>query len=130
MRLANAHDELVTALEQLQDEIPELQVYGYRNPNPTPPSIDVYPAGTFQEGSGFGEAEKRVFYVIRARAAMNDPEAGQRILLRLLDPDDPASVEAAAATVDAVVGAEQTVTGFTDEPDGMISATWEVGMFI
>jgi hypothetical protein len=130
VRLAAKHDEIVAALETLTGVIPELQVYGYRNPNPTTPSLDLYPAPTFQTGAAFGVTEKQVVYVVRARVAQNDPEAAQRVLLRLLDPDDTASVEAALAGADAVVGNTQNVTGFQDDVDGMLSCTWEAGVFI
>ena len=46
--------EMVAALETISAEIPELQVTGYWNPNPTPPSIDIYPGDPSQEGAGFG----------------------------------------------------------------------------
>jgi hypothetical protein len=130
VRLAAKHDAIVAALGTLTAVIPELQVYGWRNPDPTPPSIDLYPAPVFQAGAGFGEAEKAVVFTVRARVAQNDSEAGQRVLLRLLDPDDPASVEAALANIDVMVGNEQTVSGFQDDSDGMLSCEWQVGAFI
>jgi hypothetical protein len=123
---------IATALEPLAQVVPELNVYGYRNPNPTPPAIDIYPAPAFQVGAGFGTNDKRVAWIIRARVAQTDPEAAQRTLLRLLDPTDPASVEAAlyASSDDFAIGNDDQVIGLTDDPDGLASCTWQVSVFL
>src|SRR5262245_19505831 len=119
------------ALAPLAALVPELNVYGYRNPNPSRPAIDVYPAPQFQAGGGFGPEDKWVSFLIRARVQPNDPEAAQKTLLRLLDPADPASVEKAlyadTGTKDHVfVGTNDFVTGLVDEPDGFWSCSWQV----
>ena len=59
-------------------------MYPFLNQNPTPPSIDIYPADPFQTGSGF-EDDTEVFFTIRARTTTADQEAGQKALLRMLD---------------------------------------------
>jgi hypothetical protein len=136
MTLADAVDAITEALEPLTLEVPGLQVCGFFNPNPTPPSIDVYPADPFQDGAGYGVTEKRVFWNVRARVATADGEAASRLLLRLLDPSDPASVEAALADGDpaAVVGSDGAVSGFlrfTDDTVGdLLACQWRVEMFV
>ena len=130
MSLATAQQEIAAALEQLKAVVDGLQVYGYRNQNPTPPSLDVYPGDPFQTGAGFGLASRRVFFTVRARVSTADQEA-QLLLLRLLDPEDPASVEAALLDADAVVANDDGhVSGFRDEPDGLLACEWRVSVFL
>jgi hypothetical protein len=125
----SAQAAIAAALEPLAAEIPELQVYGYRNPAPSPPSIDVYPATPFQVGAGMGVREKRVFFTVRARVTQADPET-QILLLRMLDPDDPASVEQALDAADAAfISNEGEVGGFQDYPDGLLGCEWRVEVF-
>jgi hypothetical protein len=127
--------ELVEALAPLQQELPELNVYAGYVENPTPPCIDVYPGTPFQEGAGMGVASKRVFFTVRARVGTGDMSSAQALLLRLLDPADVASVEAALLEVDAVV-AEDGVIGFTQYADDsgaaerMIGSEWRIGAFL
>jgi hypothetical protein len=134
--LQEAVDAMVAALQTVQMEMPELQVYGYFNQNPTPPSIDIYPGEPFQDGAGFGVDDKRVFWTVRARASLADQEAGTRLLLRLLDTEDPASVEAALAASDtAVIGADGSVSGFRTYADSgdntdLLGTEWRVEMFV
>ena len=77
-------EAMAEALEPLKTSIPGLQVYPYLNQNPTPPSIDIYPADLFQTGSGF-EDDTEAFFTVRARTTTADHEAGQKALLRMLD---------------------------------------------
>jgi hypothetical protein len=133
--LAEAVDAMTTALQPLRTQIPELQIYGYFNRNPTPPSLDIYPGEPFQEGAGFGVGDKRVYWTVRARVSIADQEAGTLLLLRLLDTSDAASVEAALAAADtAVIGNDGSVSGFrtyTDVGDtDMLGAEWRVEMFV
>jgi hypothetical protein len=134
MTLDEAITAMVNALQPLLSEIPELQIYGYFNTNPTPPSIDIYPADPFQDGAGFGAGEKRVFWNVRARVASGDPEAASKLLLRLLDPNDPASVETALLAAGATVGNDGSVGGFVrfaDDAIGDLLATqWRVEMYV
>jgi hypothetical protein len=133
--LQEAVDAMTAALQPLTVEIPELQVYGYWNRNPTPPSIDIYPGEPFQEGAGYGVSDKRIYWTIRARVSVADQEAGTRLLLRLLDTNDPASVEAALADQDvAVIGSDGSVSGFRNYTDvgdtDLLGAEWRVEMFV
>lgn len=133
MTLEEAITEMTGALEQLTTEIPGLQITGYFNPQPTPPSIDIYPADPFQEGAGFGVSQKKVAWTVRARVSTADPLSASQTLLRLLDVNDPASVEAALQDVAAVPN-DGTVSGFvrfTDDPSGDLLATqWRMEMFV
>jgi hypothetical protein len=127
--------EIVEALEPLQHEVPDLNVYAGYVDNPTPPCLDVYPGTPFQEGAGMGVNSKRVYFTVRARVGTGDMTSAQALLLRLLDPADPASVEAALLDADAVV-AEDGVIGFTQYADDtgaaerMIGSEWRVGAFL
>jgi hypothetical protein len=132
-------NELVTdiaaALEPLTVEIPELQIYPYYNSNPTPPSVDVYPGDPFQEAAGFGVGNSRVWFTVRARVSVADPAAGNQLLLRLLDPNDPASVEAALAVDDTAVidNTQGAVSGFrrySDDNAELLGCEWRVGVFV
>jgi hypothetical protein len=134
MTLDEAVGSMVDALEPLTLEIPGLQVNGWFNPNPSPPTIDIYPADPFQDGAGFDVRGKRVFWNVRARVATADGQAATSTLLRFLDTQDPASVEAALAGADVVVGNEGTVSGFlrfTDDTVGdLLACQWRVEMFV
>ena len=125
---------MVTALSPVMDAIPGLQVYPGMPDVVTPPAIDIYPdpAG-FQVGAGFGVGEKLVYWIVRARVSTADMRAANALLLRLLDTEDVASVEAALADV-AVVGNDGIVSGFTvysDDPEaGLMGCQWRVEMFV
>ncbi len=83
--------------------IPELQVNGRQNPNPTPPCIDVYP-GTepFTESIGFGPDQRAYNFTVRARVETVDNPAGQDLLLAMMDDATNESVEDAIWTVTGV----------------------------
>jgi hypothetical protein len=126
--------DIADALQPITTEVPELQLYPYYNPNPTPPSIDVYPAEPFQQPSGYGVNSKYVWFTVRARVSVADPIAGSQLLLELLDPSSPASVEAALAQINVVVDANSSVSGFRrysdDQGDGLLGCEWKVGAFL
>jgi hypothetical protein len=132
--LAQLQQAIADALQPLTAQIAGLQVYGYLNPNPTPPSLDVYPGDPFQTGAGFGVGQSRVHFTVRARVATADQQAGQQLLLRLLDPQDAASVEAALA--DAAVVIPEGVSGFREyveeaATDGrLLGCEWRVSAFL
>lgn len=93
--------------------IEQLQVDGRLIPNPSPPSIDVYPDEDFIESTGFGHNQKMYAFQVRARVGTSDNEAGQDLLLSMMDDEGTASVEAAiwadktlggVATVKTVIG--------------------------
>ena len=134
MTLDETVQAIAAALQPLTGEIDGLQIYPYWNGNPSPPSLDVYPGEPFQAGAGFGVGSKRVWFTVRARVSTADSEAASRLLLRLLDPGDPASVEAALA-VDQLAVIDDTnglVSGFrryTDDAAGdMIGCEWRLGV--
>jgi hypothetical protein len=127
-------EEIADALRPLSAEIPDLQVYPYWNDNPSPPALDVYPATPFQLGAAFGMGASQVYFVVRARVNMNDPESAQLLLLRMLDPHDPASVEAALIDV-AVIPNDREVGGFRQYGDDtaearMLGCDWTVSTFL
>lgn len=130
MSLRSAIDDVTEALEALQGVVGDLQVTGFWNDNPTPPSLDVYPGTPSQTGRAFGVAEKWLYLTVRARVLAADVEAGQGLLIRLLDPSDAASVEAALQEVATVV--EDGVSGFTQYADDgpgverMLGCEWRV----
>ncbi len=73
----------------------EVQVVGRRNFNPTPPAIDIYPGDPFRESpgiAGFGETGGELIFTVRARVTTVDNIAGQELLLRFMDDEDPISV--------------------------------------
>lgn len=111
--LLGVAEAIAAALRPLADVIPGLQVTPFLNWNPTPPSLDVYPADLFQAGLGFG-ADQDTFWVVRARTTTADHEAGQRALLRLLDRSNGASVEN-ALTADQTLGGVVQSTSIADE---------------
>jgi hypothetical protein len=135
LTLAQLIDEVAESLRPLATVIPDLQVYGFWNDNPSPPSLDVYPGSPFQDGAGFGAGNNRVYLTVRARVSMADPEAGQKLLLRLLDPGDAASVEVALGNADAAV-VPDGVAGFTQYADDtsaverMLGCEWRVSRFL
>ena len=71
-----------------------MQVTGRLNPNPTPPSIDVYPGDPFRDTptAGFGQVGGELLFTVRARVTTVDNIAGQNLLLRLMDDEDDISV--------------------------------------
>lgn len=131
--------ELIVAIgdrldEVLTSEIEGLQVVPFLNVNPTPPSIDLYPGDPFQTGAGFGVGESQVFFTIRARVSTADSASGQQLLLRMLDPQDSASVESAIEDVATVV--PEGVSGFREyleesATDGrLLGCEWRVTAFL
>ncbi len=109
-------EAMAAALQPITLEIDGLQITSFFNPNPTPPSVDIYPGEPFQAGSSFGSSVD-YFFTVRARATTADHESGQRCLLRLLDRWGPASVY-------ANLTADQTLGGVVDNvsvPDDGVS---------
>ena len=133
---------MAAALAPVKAAIPELQVHPYLNPNPTPPSIDIYPADLFQTGSGFRD-DMDTFWTVRARTTTADHEAGQKALLRMLDRRNGASVENALTAdqtlgglVQSVAVTEEGVTGYRvylEDPAGngsLIGCEWRVEVIV
>lgn len=134
MSVQDLWDSFGTALETLATEVPDLQVYTGWNENPSPPTIDVYPDTPFMDGAGFGVGSVKTYWRVRARVGMADSESAQRLLARLLDPTDPASVE--AALQDTAVVTSEGVSGLDLFPEDsginerMIGATWRMSAFL
>jgi hypothetical protein len=132
--LAETMEQIATALGTLASEVDGLQVYPYLNSNPTPPSLDVYPASPFQTGAGFGVGNSQVWFTVRARVATADQEAAMKLLLRLMDPNDPASVE--AALEDTAVVSPEGVSEFreyiedTSTNGRLLGCEWRVSTFL
>ena len=115
---------IADALEPLQATIPALQITAGFNTNPTPPSIDIYPApDTFLERSAYGKGSWEAVFVVRARVNTADSDAGQNLLLELMDPrNNPGSVivalEAAASPPGLLHGcAVEFPTGYGEYAD-------------
>lgn len=123
---------IATALEPIAVEIPNLQITSGWNSNPTPPSIDIYPADPFQDYSTFG-LNAITYWTVRARVSMADEASGQETLLRLLDPTDPASVEGALG--DTATKTPEGVSGFrtysedSGTPEQMLGCEWRVRVY-
>lgn len=134
MSLTQLLTELADALAPLADELPGLNIYPGWADGPTPPALDFYPANPFQTGAGFMAGNNQVFLTIRARVGMGDPGAGQQLLIRLMDPTDPASVE--VAVQDVVSMTEGGLSGFTQYADDapinerMLGCEWRVTAFL
>lgn len=84
--LVEVTEALVAALAPLRSIDPDLQIEPYWNPNPTSPSIDVFPDDPFWNGDGFDEFDGEASYIVRARVSTADHVAASQLLLRLLDP--------------------------------------------
>jgi hypothetical protein len=119
--------------------ISHLQVDGRMVFNPTPPAIDVYPADPFQDALAFGKGNNELFLTVRARVTTADHEAGQDLLLSMMDPEATTSVAQAILsdrtlgnTVERVnVSAGPTAFGVFPAPAGetgenLLGCTWTV----
>lgn len=128
--------ELADALGTCADEIPGLQVVAYVNNAPTPPSLDVFPSDPFMDPAGFkGRTnwDALLSWTVRARVSQVDPVAGMRLLYRLMDPNDPAGVE--AALEDVAVLAPGGLTGwrayeYAATGDHLLGCEWRMQRFL
>jgi hypothetical protein len=71
--------------------------------NPSPPSIDIYPASPFQEQIAMGRGNNEMFFNVRARVNTPDHEGAEELLCSLMDPTAATSV-ALAITSDLTLG--------------------------
>jgi len=109
-------DALADQIEgQLASEVEGLQVDPGLLPNPTPPSIDIYPAETFVEGLGFGAGNYALFFTVRARLNTPDADGSQDVLLSMMDPTASSSLVQAVMSDPTLSG---TVENLTFEPAG------------
>lgn len=105
MSLRAIMDELAATLETaLGDQVQ--QVVGRLNPDPSPPTIDIYPGDPFgePEGAGFGDILGSYTFTVRARVNTADHEGGQDTLLDLMDADGDLSIA-------AILQDDQTLNG-------------------
>ena len=134
MTLAETMEAIAGALAPVAAEVDGLQIYPYLNSNPTPPSIDIYPGSPFQTGAGFGVGQSQVWFTVRARVSTADQEAAMKLLLRMMDPNDPASVEAAIA--DTVAVTPEGVSEFREYLEDsasngrLLGCEWRVSCFL
>ena len=140
--LIEVMDALATQLETvLGPKIDNLQVIGRMMLNPSPVTLDIYPAADpFQEPSGFGGDDVMVNLVVRARVSPVDHEGGQDILLSLMDWSADTSVVQAVAS-DRTLGGEiqsalcdppSDFAAFV-EPGGQVAllgCTWNVRVIV
>jgi hypothetical protein len=128
-------EQMAADLESLELEVPGIQIVPYLNSNPTPPSIDIFPGAPFQVGAAFPIGDSQVFWTVRARVSTADQQSGYRLLLRLMDPHDPASVEMALRGT-AVMSGEEGVSEFREYLDEsasnsrLLGCEWRVTHFL
>jgi hypothetical protein len=120
--------QIEAALEPLTAAIPELQVTGYYQANPSPPSVDLYPAEPSQEAAGFAEPT-RTFWTVRARVQIGDDLAAQQVLIKLLEPET--GVQAALAGANLSVAEWSGYREYPYELDGrLLGCEWRVDTFL
>lgn len=88
--------------------------------NPTPPSIDIYPAELFTEALTFGERD--FHFLVRARVGTAENEGGQDLLLTMMDPRAAESVARALEANPTLGGTVDDVTVFDPTGFGVFPA--------
>ncbi len=101
-------DSLGTAVEGIQ-------VVGRLETNPTPPCVDIYPADPFQEQTAFMLDSREMKFTIRARVTTADHQAGQDLLLSLMDVRADSSLAATIYT-DQTLGGKVAQASIVDGP--------------
>jgi len=129
-------DQIGATLSGTADPLIEnLQTTGFMNIDPTPPSVDVYPADPFQEPLTMG-AGYDFRLVVRARVSTADHEAGQKLLLAMMDSNATTSIVRAIKS-DKTLGSKvsslgvDSATGFglyrdVNGDQSYMGATWVV----
>jgi|SRR5215472_9414664 len=132
MPLATLIEDVAAALAPIKAQSADLSIYAGWWDVPTPPAIDIYPASPFQLPAGFGAGNNQVFLTVRARVLLTDVSGSQNVLLRMLDPSDPASVEVALRHVAAAVEASGFTVFADDAPanERMIGCDWRITTFL
>lgn len=102
LALGGQLDEQLAATPALEG----LQVAALFVRDPTPPCIDIYPGDPFGEQVAFDHTSRELLFTIRARVDAADVDAGQELLLGLMDRG-PGSVLGAH-------GADRTLGGAVD----------------
>lgn len=97
--------------------------------NPTPPTVDIYPGARDADTAAFRDVAGGYLLTVRVRVSTADSVAGQSMLIRFLDDDDPLSITVAlnrnrdlgglAADIDV-----QEVTGFGQYPGQNAEGYW------
>ena len=122
--------------DQLGTAIPNLQVENRLHPNPSPPAIDIYPSTPFTEVIAYG-ARHQYWFTVRARVLTADNEAGQDLLLAMMDADEDESVETAIRSAATYGGAKlgdiegPTEFGLFADSGGdgsLLGCTWRVAV--
>lgn len=131
--------DLIEALADEADEFENLTVYPYRVPSATPPFVDIYPADPSQDFAAMGPRSKQTFWTVRARVATSDSDGQQLMLLALMAPSGPTSLERAILDEDGWTDVADAVsvegpTGFrlyqdigTEAP--LFGVEWRVTVF-
>jgi hypothetical protein len=105
--------QLATGLGTADPLLDELQVYQRMIWNPSPPTIDMYPAPEFQEQIGMGRGNNEMFFTVRARVNTPDHEGAQDLLLAMMDPQNNLSVSA-AITAAGTASPSKTLDGMVE----------------
>lgn len=84
--------------------VTNLQIAPRLLPNPTPPSIDIYPSDPFTEQLAYGGGNRQYWFTVRARVTTADVAGGQDLLLAMMDDGEPESVEAALLATNTIAG--------------------------
>lgn len=86
--------------------------------NPTPPTVDIFPADPFREETtaGMGEIEGAYRFTIRARVGTADGDAMQDILLAFMDHRNSLSIKEILYTDPTLNGLAQDID--VDGPTG------------
>lgn len=111
--------------------IPRLQVTAGMVDNPSPPSIDIYPADPFTEAISYGRGQRTMRWTILARVLAADQDAGQDLLLSMMDPTSNTSVSATleddsdlGGTVGGLVVTGPSGMAWADAEHSLIGCTW------
>jgi hypothetical protein len=95
---------LVEIMDEMADQIRatlvtvtdvDVQVEPRMIPNPSPPTIDIYPGDTprDRESAAYSILDDEGYFItVRARVGTADNFAGQDLLLAFVDPTDPLSI--------------------------------------
>lgn len=116
--------------------VPLLQVENRLHPNPTPPTIDIYPGTPFTETIAMGRT-RQYWFTVRARVSTAEHEGGQDLLLSMMDDASSQSVENAIRAIKTYAGAQlgdvegPTEFGVFVDPEGegaYLGCTWRVAL--
>lgn len=129
-------DQIRDAMQDVTDV--DVQVEPRMVLNPTPPTIDMYPADPSSDPDlrAMGEFLGGEIITVRARVSTADHDAGQDLLLALMDDEDPLSIVQAIQEDDTLGGVASTLdcrdrSGYITFIDSasdaaLLGATWSV----